>query len=70
MSIQSGAIYPEELDAMTRLLERVAGQLGIAKASPELEELGTRLVTLMKLPINEDEVIRLLVAGYKRKAVK
>jgi hypothetical protein len=67
MSTQPGAFYPQELDAMARLLERAAGELGLAKGSPERDELARQLMTLTQLPINEEEVVRILVAGHARK---
>jgi hypothetical protein len=67
MSTQPGAFYPQELDAMARVLERAAGQLGLAKGCPERDELARQLVTLTQLPINEEEVVRILVAGHGRK---
>ena len=61
--IRSGVFYPEELGAMTRLLEKAARKLGVARGCPEFEELASRLVGLKKLPINDQELMRLLIAG-------
>jgi hypothetical protein len=71
VSIQSGAISPKELDAMTRVLRSAAEQLGIAAESTEFAKLATKLIELSSPPINEGELLQMLVRSHadKRKAI-
>ena len=53
---------------MSRVLARVARQLGLAESSAEVEGLRERLAELWNTPINDDELVKALLAAWAERS--